>query len=119
MPRTNHGIAQEKAAVRAEQRNVALKLEQNQNRKSPTPGMSASAASSSRGIFDPHDFKPPFEAYLQRSCRREADAKRLKIEECLDMDLVKKGSFFYMSKNYKEEVVNWCEFAEEHQRSTF
>ncbi|KAK6956901.1 hypothetical protein Daesc_002183 [Daldinia eschscholtzii] len=119
MARTGRGIATEKAAVRAEQRKVALGLEADQSRKSPALGMSGSSSSSSHGIYDPHDFRPPFEAYLQRSCRREADAKPLKIEECLDMDLVKKGSFYYMSKNYVEEVGDWSDFVEEHKKSTF
>ncbi|KAI1651135.1 uncharacterized protein F4817DRAFT_325244 [Daldinia loculata] len=119
MARISRGIAIEKAAVRAEQRNVALQQKQHECRKSPSLGRSMESSTSSNGSREPNLFLPQFEAHLYRTCRQEADAKPLNIERCLDMDLVKKGSFFYMSKNYVEEVDDWFQFVEEHQKSTF
>ncbi|KAI0846168.1 hypothetical protein F5Y00DRAFT_149887 [Daldinia vernicosa] len=119
MARVSRGIAIEKAAVRAEQRNVALQQKQDECRKSPSLGRSMESSKSSNRSYQPNSFLSDFEENLHRTCRQEADAKPLKIESCLDMDLVKKGSFFYMSKNYVEEVDDWCQFVEEHQKSTF
>ncbi|KAI1662281.1 hypothetical protein F4813DRAFT_103926 [Daldinia decipiens] len=119
MARISRGIAIEKAAVRAEQRDVAVQQKQHECRKRPSLGRSMESSKSPNGSYEPNLFLPQLEANLHRTCRQEADAKPLKIERCLDMDLVKKGSFFYMSKNYVEEVDDWYQFIEEHQKSTF
>ncbi|KAI0113111.1 hypothetical protein F4814DRAFT_334716 [Daldinia grandis] len=119
MARISRGISIEKAAVRAEQRDVALQQKQDECRRSPSLGSSVDSSKFPTRSCEPSLLLPQFEVHLHRTCRQEAEAKPLKIERCLDMDLVKKGSFFYMSKNYVEEVHDWFQFVEEHQKSTF
>ncbi|KAI8961191.1 hypothetical protein F5Y11DRAFT_348716 [Daldinia sp. FL1419] len=116
MPKVCRGIALEKAAVCAEQRNVTIQQELNNLRRRPSLAVPLSRAKDIIRMRESYQFAPVFE---EQSYGRVADAKPLKIERCLDMDQVKKGSFFYMSKNYEEEVKDWSRFIEESQNSTF
>ncbi|KAI2464659.1 hypothetical protein F4781DRAFT_436193 [Annulohypoxylon bovei var. microspora] len=122
MARFNRGIAGEKAAVREAQRDAALRLEEAASRKKPSLGEletsldgTAEAQWPSGKFARNTSFKTPY-----RKCDKlRADALPLQMEKCLDMAPIKKGSLFFMSLDYVEEVRDWCTFDEELKGATF
>ncbi|KAI1387581.1 uncharacterized protein F4822DRAFT_430329 [Hypoxylon trugodes] len=107
---TSRGIAGERAAIREEQREVARRREREASQKHPTLDRSESSVSSgsSIGSGDTDMSLPKFQ-FLKPS---RPDALPLKMENCLDMAPIKKGSFLFMSTKYVE-ADDWIEYEEE------
>ncbi|KAI1208577.1 uncharacterized protein F4807DRAFT_430179 [Annulohypoxylon truncatum] len=131
MTRYNRGIAGERAAVREAQREAARQLEEAACRRRPSLAESETSASADEteswlpGRFVVAKTPPPpssitSKAELGRNVVRERDdVLPLAMHKCLDMDPIKKGSFFFMSSRYVEEVEDWCWFDEERRGATF
>ncbi|KAI0839691.1 hypothetical protein F5Y06DRAFT_302882 [Hypoxylon sp. FL0890] len=124
MVRTSRGIAGEKAAVLEEQREAARELQEEESRRKPSLGELETSLKTTKNtekvIWSPDSFKlclltPKFD----KNDGRKADALPLKMEKLLDMAPIKKGSFFFLSRNYVEENRGWFEFNEELDRATF
>ncbi|OTB09421.1 hypothetical protein M426DRAFT_6694 [Hypoxylon sp. CI-4A] len=129
---TSRGVPGEKAAVREAQRDAAVRLEEKNSKKSP--GLGEQVAFEQTTNKDTKVWCPPPQFRLSTlaasaaanrpvagkqqvnmfSCGK-ADAVELKIEKCLDMAEIKKGSFFFMSVKYVEDGKDWATLHEERQ----
>ncbi|KAI1440493.1 hypothetical protein F5Y02DRAFT_345457 [Annulohypoxylon stygium] len=122
MTRYNRGVAGEKAAVREAQREAARQLDEEACRRRPSLGELDTYFGTNISKWSPGEFiikAPPPQARCVRFVRQRPDMLPLKTDSCLDMAPIKKGSFFFMSVNYREEVDDWFEFDEEQQGATF
>ncbi|KAI1458831.1 hypothetical protein F4805DRAFT_456541 [Annulohypoxylon moriforme] len=128
MTKYNRGIAGERAAVREAQVEAARQLEEDACRRRPSLGSSDSSSSSSSSSTDegrswlPGKFivkKPTRVPCARPAVRERPDVLPLKTDSCLDMAPIKRGSFFFMSSRYVEEVEDWCKFDEEQRGATF
>ncbi|KAI1099224.1 hypothetical protein F4804DRAFT_92035 [Jackrogersella minutella] len=119
MARFNRGIAGERAAVREAQREAAQRLGEEASRLKPSLGKSTTNTTGTKWSPNGFTVSPPQRVPSTKFDVAKADAVQLNIEKCLDMVPIKKGSFFYMSVNYVEEVQDWCTFHEDQRGSTF
>ncbi|KAI1141433.1 hypothetical protein F5Y05DRAFT_261118 [Hypoxylon sp. FL0543] len=125
MCRTSRGVAGERAAVLEAQREAARYLEEEESRRKPSRGESQTRLETTgdpeKVIWSPDSFKlSPYTPKYDANDGRRADALPLKMEQQLDMALIKKGSFFYMSKNYVEKDEDLSKLYEkELDRATF
>ncbi|KAI1416442.1 hypothetical protein F5Y13DRAFT_205336 [Hypoxylon sp. FL1857] len=118
MVRTSRGIAGEKAAILEEQREAARELEEMEIRRTPSLAEVRTSLKTDKVIWSPESFKFKYHTpKFDQDEGRKGDALPFKNEKCLDMAPIKKGSLFFMSKNYVEE--NKDRYDEELDRATF
>ncbi|KAI1095554.1 hypothetical protein F5B19DRAFT_489211 [Rostrohypoxylon terebratum] len=120
MTRYNRGIAGERAAVREAQREEAKRLDEKARRIRPSLGDSKTSLITSVQKWSPDELvmNASFRVPRDRPFKERADIMPLKIDSCLDMAPIRRGSFFFMSVNCKE-VDDWFEFNEGLQVATF
>ncbi|KAI5861420.1 hypothetical protein GGS23DRAFT_598573 [Durotheca rogersii] len=128
---TGRGVAGERAAVLAAQRQQAQRQAERAQRLRPALGSSHSSsgprfpespcASAGAGPAAAAATANPFLRAVAEPAAgtRRGQALLLDAETKLDMGLVPRGSFAFMSKAYVEEVDDWCRLQEERRSATF